>query len=317
MKSPRLATSKWTAGLAAALVLAVLPATGCTKESKASGGPDPAIAAGADSNQPFALFLGEKLGNIDYAQRKIRNQCLADAGYPQNLQVMMGRPRNPFSHLVVTPKTFGPVSEQEARQTGFGQDVPASPPSVVSFDPNYDKVFDDCTKKAWAKLSDKAEKVYFGYFDLGNALGSTFLKTVNERVAASRWKELLSCLGAKGHRTAKEEDFLRSPSPEQFGVELGEGDKRAEQNWQPKQVPGTVEVGPAVPAQRYQPSPQEAALAVAWVQCRRDTGIAQQQLDIAVAVQRELVAKNESSLVELNPQIESMAKKAADLIGAQ
>ncbi|GLY07731.1 hypothetical protein Acsp01_81100 [Actinoplanes sp. NBRC 101535] len=290
-----------------------MPLAGCSATgdtSPSAGGTAPAI------EQPFAIFHGDSLGVVDYAQLKVQNQCLADNGYPQNLRVMSAGPRNPFPQLVVTASTFGPASEDEARAHGFGQDEPAVPPSVVSFDANYDRASDRCFTEAWKRLSDTAEKVYYSYFDLGNALSMPFHLTVNERVGRANWDTLLSCLSADGYTTTKKDDFYRYPDPGLFGVPLGLT-AGAEEEWEPKGVAGTVEVGPATPARRYQPTERETDFALSWFRCRRDTGIAEKQTTAVVDVQKELVAKNEDRLTALNPQVEELAKQAAALIGGQ
>ncbi len=71
--------------LAGSLVLTA----GCTSEP---GDVSDAPTIPSDpAEQPYDLFLGEQLGIVDYAQRKVRNQCLAEAGYRQNLEVMAAR----------------------------------------------------------------------------------------------------------------------------------------------------------------------------------------------------------------------------------
>ncbi|WP_433298169.1 hypothetical protein ACQP2F_42720 [Actinoplanes sp. CA-030573] len=297
----------------AALAVLLLPLAAC---SKTPAGATPG-AAGQKNAQPFSAFLGDALGVVDYAQLKALGQCMADAGYPQNLRVMGPAPRNPFPQLVLTDATFGPPTEQVAKEHGFGQDEAPVPPAIASFDPNYDHASDQCTSNAWKKLPPNAEKVYYSYFDLGNALSRPFLMTVYQRVGQPKWKTLLTCLAGKGYHTSQEDSFFRVPDPGLFGVPLGDSAPDPAETWKPKEVPGTVEVGPATPAKRYVPSGRESDFAVAWFTCERDTGIAKLQMDTAMQVQQELVAKNEAKLTELNPQIQAIAKQAAALIGQQ
>ena len=74
-------------------------------------------------------------------------------------------------------------------------------------------------------------------------------------------------------------------------------------------------MGPAAPARRYHASAEEGALAVAWLRCRQQTGMAERQMAVAVQVQTELLDKYEATFDELNPQIQKYAKRAATLIG--
>ncbi|MCU7724315.1 hypothetical protein ODJ79_11365 [Actinoplanes sp. KI2] len=296
----------------AVAALALLPLAGCADNAAQASS---SAVGDKKIEQPFSIFLGDAIGVVDYAQLKVLNQCLADKGYPQNLRVMASGPRNPFPQLIVTEATFGPASEDDAKRRGFGQDEPATPPAVVSSDPTYDRVSDQCAEDAWKKLSPNAKEVYYSYFDLGNALGMPFLLTVNQRMGQARWDQLLSCLAGKGYQTTKKADFYRYPDPGLFGVPLGSDTPDPAASWVPKHVPGTVEVGPAVPARSYTPAPREADFALAWYRCRRDTGIDKEQMATVMQVEGELVKKNETALSELNPQVEQVAKQAAALIG--
>lgn len=314
----RQATSKryWLAGLTALVAVALL--TGCTlAKPKTAGAAAPAPAAAADPDHPLALFLGQDLGLIDYAQLRLRNQCLAKAGYPQNLDVMQGAPRVDFDNLIITPRTFGPTTEQEARRIGFGLDQPAEPPAVVAHDTNYDKAMDDCSKKAWQQLGVGAQQTYLAYFDLGNKLSGALIPTITSRLDPQLPAKMLSCMQGKGYHADDQQAFLRTPRPQLFGVRFGDPDPGPGATWEPDRTKGGVQVGPGALARQYHASPEEGALAVAWLQCRQQTGLAEQQMIVAVQVQEELVAKYETTFDELNPQIRMIAKQASALIGAR
>ncbi|MFI7552210.1 hypothetical protein ACIBQ2_20955 [Micromonospora sediminimaris] len=299
----------------AALVVAaavLLSSAGCWQDERLPA----ADLSAAESDQPFSLFLGEELGQIDYAQLKVRNKCLAGEGYPQNLNIMLGEPRNPFRHLRITESSFGPASEAEARRIGFGRDSLSAPPSVVSSDPSYDDAYDRCTAEAWRALSDDSQDVYYAYFELGNKLSEPLMPLIDEGMGSQWPQKLLSCLASKGHGPKDEAAFLKSPNPALFDVPVGTDAAAGLDFWEPKRMPGTIEIGPAVPASEYRAGPAESRLAVAWFQCRRDTGMAREQLRVAVEVQRDLIEKNEHLFVELNPKVIDLAKQSADLIGA-
>ncbi|MGI5245268.1 hypothetical protein [Dactylosporangium sp. CA-139066] len=284
----------------------------CTGDA---GGGKTADTIKVDAEHPFSIFLGEDISLVDYAQQKIRNQCLKQAGYPQDLQAMLPKPPNEFAHLVITPATFGPTTDEEARRIGFGTDQPPQPPAVVSNDPNYDKAMDTCSKEAWDKLGKASEKLYFAYFDLGNKLSEPLMTTIQARSDPQTGSKLLGCLEPKGYHPADEQAFRKHPDPRTFGIKFGAVVQGSEQQWQPQNRPGTVEVGPPVPERRYQASAEEGALAVAWRHCRQDTGLAAETLRVARDVQADLVQRNEDAFIELNPQVEAMAKRSAELVG--
>ena len=278
--------SEWRHTLTVVAVVTLL--AGCTTDTGAggdSGGHDPTIraSAGDGSDHPLALFQGENLGLIDYAQLKLQNQCLAKAGYPQNLNTMLSGPRAAFPGLVITPRTFGPTTEQEARRIGFGWDQPSEPPAVVSYDPNYDRALDDCAKQAWKRLGQDGQRIYFAYYDLGNNLSKSLMKTITERLDPQLPTKMLTCIRGKGYQPTDEQVFLKTPRPQLLGVRFGQPDPGAGASWAPRKVPGTVQVGPAVAARQYHATPEEGALAVAWLQCRQETTMAAQEMTAAVA----------------------------------
>jgi hypothetical protein len=295
--------------MAAVLVAVVLAMSGCGKTGRAHD------KVAMDRQSPFSLFQGEEIGLVDYVQLKLRNQCLAKAGYPQDLNVMLATPRNPFDNLIISARTFGPTTEQEARRIGFGSDQAAAPPTVVSFDPNYDESTRTCSKQAWGRLGAEAERVYFGYYDLGNKLAGPLMPMIEQRLDPQFSSRLMACITGKGYRVSDTQAFLKTPDPHLLGVPFGTLDSGVGASWKPKGVPGTIEIGPTTPAQQYQASPEEGALAVAWLDCRQETKLTEQQVTIATAVQLELVTKYEDTFVELNPQVERLARQAAALIG--
>ncbi|MBL6278397.1 hypothetical protein JMF97_19745 [Micromonospora fiedleri] len=293
--------------LAGSLVLTA----GCTSEP---GDVSDAPTIPSDpAEQPYDLFLGEQLGIVDYAQRKVRNQCLAEAGYRQNLEVMAAKPHNPFGHLIVTARSFGPTSVEEARRLGFGREFPADPPAIISTDPAYDAASEACDRKAWHRIGKDAARTYREYFALGNKLEGPLQAAQDIELPADLTTKLIACLAEQGYRLDDPGQFLKRPLPELFGVELGDFSQEGAQ-WQPNKRPGTVEVGPTRGPLRYDPKPEESKLAVAWFTCRQRTDLTRYQLDAAHKVEDEVVKQNETSFVELNPKLEALARTAAELI---
>ncbi|HYN97074.1 MAG TPA: hypothetical protein VES42_24815 [Pilimelia sp.] len=299
-------------GIVALLAASLVMGVGACRESEET---DRSVAI-PDEKHPYSVFLGEELGLVDYAFLKVRNRCLADNGFPQNLRIMLDRPGNPFAHFIVSARTLGPTSETEARRIGFGYDQPAKPAAVVSFDPNYDKALERCSERAWGRLGEDAEQVYESYFDLGNKLGEPLWGMIDDRMDRAMPGKLMACLTGKGYRIPQREKFLRRPNPREIGVRIGMPDGGPAARWVPPRIPGTVQVGPPGTARRYQAPPAEGALAVAWLQCRESTGFTAHQLAVAAEVQRELVGKYEDVLAELNPRVQRVAREATALIGS-
>ncbi|WP_444949262.1 hypothetical protein [Micromonospora ureilytica] len=291
--------------LAGAVVL-----VGCTSEP---GEGDPPPIASDAAKQPYDLFLGERLGIVDYAQRKLRNQCLADAGYRQNLEAMATKPYNPFEHLIMTARSFGPTSADDARSVGFGRELPPDPPSVISSDPSYDTAIEGCEKTAWGRLGKDSAKVYGEYYALGNKLEGPLQAVHDAELPADMTGKLIDCLKEKGYPLNDRNQFLKRPLPELFNVKVGDFDQEGAQ-WQPNKRPGTVEVGPQKGPVKYNPTPEESKLALAWFTCRQRTDLTRFQLNLAYKIEDDVVKRNETSFVELNPKLEELARIAAALI---
>jgi hypothetical protein len=284
----------------------LLPSAACASHA--------ARDAGVVSIHSFDLYLGDKLGLIDYAMRRTRNVCLAAAGYPQNLRAMSDTPVNPFTDLIVTASSFGPVDEETARRVGLGRDAPAQPPRIVSYDPSYDQNLERCETAAWNKLGKEAQADYHSYFQLGNDL-LDFRDQVNRELPPDLIPKILDCLAAKGYSLPDRAAYRHAPDLRMFGVKLGALEGH-DDTWQPSRTPGTVQVGPAIPARRYIPTPEESALSVAFFQCRMQNHYVDLAMAASAHVQAEFVKRYESQFIELNPRIEELARKAADMAKA-
>jgi hypothetical protein len=301
----------------AAAVSSIAVLVGCTAEGMGAGlpGESPPVGEVSDAPppQPYDIFLGEELGLVEFVQMSLRDRCLADAGYPQNLAASTGRsPEDVAIGLQVSARDFGLRGEEEARRLGFGEDSPGSPARIVSFDPSYDANLERCADQAWERLGADAEQAYLAYYDLLNQLLPYRMEAEEE------WPEdlpvrMYDCMAGKGFRIDREA-FLASPAYTSFGVTLGSGERGTEEEWAPENDAGTVQVGPAIPPRRYTPTPEESALAVAWTQCIRDTGVGQELLDIALQVQQRYVDRFEARITELNAQLEQVARTATELL---
>lgn len=315
------ASFRWKSVLRSAvsmiMVGLLVSCSGAEPAGSTSGSP---LASGGkkEAGQSFDIFLGQELGLVEYAIRKIRNKCLAKAGYPQNLNGMLAAPTRTFPNLVITERSFGPTSEGEARRFGFGRDAPAQPARVVSFDPGYDKSLARCEEDAKAAIGADVQRVIDAYIDLGNKIQAEYQAHLLKKIGEAKPhvnQELLDCMSTKKYVPTDRSAFLEEPDPKLFGIRFGDLENGGD-NWEPKRVKGTVQVGPPVPAIRYVPTAQESALAVAWFQCRRSTGLSAALHKAASDVQADIVSRHEVQFEELNPQLQTMSRRALTLIDA-
>lgn len=302
------------AGAAACLLLGVL-LTGCSADDSADQPP----AETLEAPRSFGIFLGDELGLIDFAVRRLRNECLADAGYPQDLELMEDTPSRPFRNLVVTEDYFGPDTEEEARAKGFGHDVPAQPGRVVSGDHHYHMHLEHCEDEAYAALGPDSRRIVEAYQELGTDLSAKFsaalVNKIEERMPDAS-ERLLNCLEEAGYTPTDEETFLEEPDPRLLGVEFGglEQDDPAAAQSSPEEAEGTVQVTPSVPAMEYVPTPEESELAVVWYGCRAEIGLTDALKAAAGEAQAEIVAEYEDAFRELNPSIQELGRVAAEVI---
>lgn len=265
--------------------------------------------------QPFETLRGKELGLLRWSIDRIRNECLAEAGYPQNLEHMATEPVDQFAYLHFDEGMFGPRTEEEARRSGFGKDVPAQLARIVSFDANYDRALKKCEDAAWAKAGEHLRNLVSGYIELGNTLMAEFSieyeKLANQKLPGLR-QALADCLEKAGYKPADRERFIAEPDPKQFGIAFG-GLEGGEDTWQPDRKPGTVQVGPATPARQYRPTPAEADLAVAWHRCVRSAGFIETLMPLVYQAQEMAVKRHEDRLAEYAQQTTEAAKSVANL----
>ncbi|MEU8072550.1 hypothetical protein AB0B20_22615 [Micromonospora sp. NPDC049151] len=300
------------AALAIALAASVLVPALVACSSEIAGTPP---STSGIKNTEFALdnYRGLDMEVVEYALQIQSDKCMADAGYPQNLQVDSSRPYPTTSVFVTDESQFGLLSEDQARAKGFGQDPGWQPPKVASFDKNYDEVAEKCRGAGWRALGSGSEDLFRSYHDLGNEL-LLYREEVDRRLPEDLPAKMLTCIKRKGYQPADEQQFLQTPKPQLLGIEFGQVEGGSEE-WTPNPEPGTVQVDRAFSPGKYVPTPEEAKLAVAWYQCQQETGTTKANRETIAAVQREFVEKRAEALTELNPKIEALAKTAAQLVG--
>lgn len=296
----------------------VVAAAGCQTSddagSKDSGAGSETKSSGKDLT--FDLFLGDKLDLIEYAKRVLVADCMNKQGFPQLKQSGIKSYDGNAKILVIDRHRFrGFASEQEARQHGFGRDQAEEPPPVVSSDPSFDAALAACGIEADKALGEDSRATLDAYSDLGNQLSGSFGAWVRPALA-KEMGPMLDCLAQRGYKVDDREKYLRNPyNMRHFNIAPGKLDG-APYDWQPKKKPGTVDVGPPKPHLRYVPSSQEADFAAAWYHCDQSTHRLDNLLEGAQKAESEVVAKFEDKLTELNPEIEAIARKATQLVGA-
>lgn len=99
-----------------------------------------------------------------------------------------------------------------------------------------------------------------------------------------------------------------------FGVDFGQVVYELEGDT-PTNEPGTVEVLQPGRGADYLPTPEEVELALVFVECRTTTGFNEDVATLISQKQTQVVDEYEAQFVELNPQIEDLARVAAEATG--
>jgi hypothetical protein len=286
-------------------VLIVCGLGGCSRDPTSAPPPSPPPVT-------FEELRGEELGVIDYAARTLRDHCMADAGYPQNLQALPDAPSNLLEPVVAAAHGLEPEDEAEAHRRGLGWDVRAQPPRVVSFDAGYDAAMQRCSMDAWSALGADAGKTYAAYLDVVNQITGAFGPEVDAASDPSIPTRMYDCMAAHGYRAADRKAFLRRPDPTTaFGVPLGTAGEP--DRWQPNRTPGTVQVSPPVRSRHYRPTPPESTMAVQWLRCSVSTGRQADFRRASLLVQAALIRRHADALVDLAPPITALAGRARAL----
>ncbi|WP_432985509.1 hypothetical protein [Dactylosporangium sp. CA-233914] len=152
-----------------------------------------------------------------------------------------------------------------------------------------------------------------GYLDLANTIMADVRRDYEQR-ANPHLKQLriamTDCLQRAGYRPADRDAFIASPEPKRLGVAFGAHEGVAE-SWAPAPGKATVQIGPAVPARRYVPTPAESDLALAWQRCTVESGLSTTLQPMVRDAQMAAVLKHEDQLAEYATRTAEAARRLA------
>lgn len=298
--------------IAALLVLLGTAVSGCG--NKAPAGHSVPIA---DPSDPYSAYLAEDLLAINSVSRELDYRCYAENGYPEYLEVLPGQKANEFRSAASTPDfktTFRSYSrspwfssEEEARETGYGRTVPGLDAQVFTMDGSFRRVVEDCHDATLKKTSGNAE-VVSAYIQLGNALAEG-LAAIPSRIKDPLTKEVLECMNRGPYPVDPNGPNKPSGWNVDFGVPLGTQPRIPEATDLTKGA--VTKVIPAEPAQQYVPTAKESDSAAAMYRCSVETGAHDDWVKAVDEAKNAALAKNEATLIELNPKIKELAKSAA------
>lgn len=316
------------------VVTIVVAAGGCSSVGEEQAGVDGAATSdstyllpdagvvGLEDPQPVDLYQGELLGQIRGERERLVAECMAASGYPQLLEVFaLSREsigRNPFSELRLRHGMFGPETEAQAREFGY---LPVrewyalpQPLAVVSHDAAYDARYPQCVDAAWDALASGREG-YLQYFEIGNDLGHLIQSSIFTTATRLVFDDWIGCMAESGYYGGTVDDYAESMYPPVFfGVPTGEWVGGGVSD-RPTGTPGTVEILDPGSRGEYAPTEEEVTLALTDVACKREVELWGRLLPLLIGAQADAVDSFETSLLELNPQIEELARLTVEIEG--
>lgn len=261
------------------------------------------------SGDPYDVYRAEDTELLSYSQMALRVECLKEQGYPEFEALIGDGPSDQTRQRL--SNSVGETLFQDAKDAaarGFGFPAEADPGSVVVHDPGFDATFVECNDKAWKALGAADKTLHSEYVGLANRLVTALMNGTGAAVGAATAK-IGKCLVDQGKPVTIN---ANSNWGVDFEIPLGSATRSEAEAWKPRQTNG-VEVRPGHPATQYVPTAEESALAVSYYECSESSGARQDLGAELLKVKQAAVAKEEAALAELNPKIEELAKKAANL----
>lgn len=268
---------------------------------------------GADSasvtGDPYDVYRAEDIELVIYSQKAIRVKCLSEKGYPEFEGLLADGPSDETrKRLAVSSATSLFKDATDAATRGFGFPREADPGSVIVHDPAFEQTFLECDNKGWQELGTTDATLHNDYISLSNRLVTSLMNGTGSAIGSATGK-IAQCLVDQGKPVTVDPNSNWGIS---FGISMGTNSAPEPAPWKPKQTSG-VELRPSHAAVPYVPTAAESELASAYYECSVSTKAREEFDDHVQKVKQEAIAKEESQLAELNPKIEELAKKAANL----
>lgn len=276
----------------------------------------------ADPSDPYSAYLAEDLLTINSAGRELDYRCYADNGYPEYLEVLPEQKANQFRSSASTPDfktTFTSFaespwfsSEEDAKAKGYGRTIPGLDAQVFSMDSALAKVVGNCNEATLKKTAGN-EEVVSDYIQVGNALAEA-LAVIPNQAKDPGTKKVFECMGRAQYPVDPNGPNKSVGWGVDFGVPLGTEPRMRQAEDLTKGA--VTKVIPAEPALQYVPTAMESESAAAMYRCSVETGARDDWLKIVNDAKNAALAKNEATLIELNPKIKELAKSAARALQA-
>ena len=263
-------------------------------------------------------------------------ECLYDAGFPQDLELLELEARaealrsSAGSRLTIRPEQTGPYTESQAREFGMlgplwlSSELPSEPGKVVSTDPAYHAAAEACideNREQFDQVDDAAVRsISAASHDLGNAIRSRFARLIrNDPGLETLNVERLACVRDSGYPDL--DPAGSSPwdaALSELGIEKGTEIEREIPDQNVRQLE-EGEVGPdpvytkAIPSwevprgqNTYVPSAGEVQFALAYVDCGEQVDFLERHEQLQIPIRAAVLAEFETEIIGLRERLQEL-----------
>jgi hypothetical protein len=245
-------------------------------------------------SQPFALLHVAQFDGLFDAVNRYAERCAREAGFT----VPAAPASSLATGLIVTLADFGYLSEAEARQRGVHPGPAVSHDAQSRPSEAANDAVTACVGQAEHKLGSTYARVRDQFLSVENQLSEAFHAAMEPKIVAADAAEARCVVNGGWQPALPDEVGSEDVSiAEVFGV-----------------PPGRTVDDASTGTQTYLPSPREVDLALALLHCRRTLDSPAQLLAAAKAAQLPIVGRYEQQILQLDGDIDGLARKAASVL---
>lgn len=244
-------------------------------------------------SQPFALLHVQQYDSISNALMTHAEQCAARKGFEVPHDWV-----DSANGFIVSLRDFGDLTEAELRAKGLHPGPPTTRSDAVRSSKAAEDVLAKCREDADRRLGPSYPETDARVTALMNEMTEPYFAAMASMLRESDRAEA-ECAVRHGWHPARPKDVGSEEVSifEVFGIE-----------------PGRTVTSATHETQTYLPSPREVDLALELLRCSRTLGTPAKLLAAAKAAQLPIVARHEQQILQLNDDIDALARKAAAVL---
>ncbi|GAB1689472.1 hypothetical protein [Krasilnikovia sp. M28-CT-15] len=277
----------------AVLLLVGVSVGACTSGSGGEAAPKP-LHLPPGTTQAFEMINFKAYDAVGASIWRYQKECASKRGYHVTEQAT----HDIGSSLIQTPSMMGDATEEAARRNGL-HDGPTDDPGGSKQRPSRgeSEALGACFTEAQDRLGADTQQKRENFIALVNDVSSAFyaeFRTFQDGLFVEA-NHCVADAGWKPTDVGKLDDPSISPAT-LFGVQTA--------------TPVARPDGRTL----YNPLPREIDLAIEFAKCRREKGMPDRAVAQAIKLEEPIVSKYEQRIVEMNHEIDDLAKRAAEVL---